>query len=275
MRTLAHALLALGLWTWLGGQARADHGLLPDLATLIPQQLQVVNPDAGLGKREVLRFSNGIANIGDGPWRMRPEFPLDDVTQPQRAIQEILDDTGAVAHEAVVSEFEFHPAHNHWHVGGVAEFEVRASLGAAAPGSADIGDILQNAHGAAVSVKTTFCLIDWIRLDGNTSSGSKSDRVYFDCFGDHQGISAGWVDQYHHSTDGQQLDITGAPHGRYYLVSTANAEGAFLESDYTNNSAWVAFDLRRESKGNAKIAIVGDSFSVEGLGIPPSYTANR
>ncbi len=70
----------------------------------------------------------------------------------------------------------------------------------------------------------------------------------------------GWVDQYHQATDGQELDITGAPVGRYYLVSTANHDNVFIEKDYTNNTAWVSFDLTRDSKGNQKIKIVDHSY---------------
>jgi Lysyl oxidase len=102
------------------------------------------------------------------------------------------------------------------------------------------------------SIKTTFCLIDVIQLDGNSPT---TERTYWDCFPDaHQGISAGWGDQYHQSTEGQELEITGATPGIYYLVSVANAEGTFLETTTANNSAWTSFRVTRDSKGNAKVA---------------------
>lgn len=239
---------------------------LPDLRTVVPQQLQIVNPGKG-EKRELLRFSNGIANVGDGPWRMRPELPTTDPSAPQLAIQELLDSedsSGTIVCEAEVSQFEFHEEHNHWHIDGVALYEIRASLGGP-PGSADIGSVI-----GENSIKTTFCLIDWIKLDANSNNGTNSDRVYWDCFGDHQGISVGWVDQYHHATDGQELDLTELPAGLYYLVSTANPDGTFIEKDYTNNGAWVAFELTRESQGKAKLAVLAD-----GAGLQPSYTTNR
>ena len=48
-----------------------------------------------------------------------------------------------------------------------------------------------------------------IKLDGNTNS---PQRRFWDCFPDErQGISAGWGDQYHHATPGQELEITNAP----------------------------------------------------------------
>ena len=68
------------------------------------------------------------------------------------------------------------------------------------------------------------------------------------------GISSGWVDQYHQATDGQQVDLTGAPErDDYYLVSTTNHTGAFVETNYTNNTAWVKFTLTSDSNGNRKV----------------------
>ncbi len=219
--------------------AASNPGLLPDLRTVVPQHLQLVNSH----QREVLRFSNAVANTGDGPWRMRPKFPLGDISQPQKAIQEILDINGNLVEEKEVSQFQFHEQHNHWHINGVALFEVRAG----SPTGSVYGDN---------SIKTTFCLIDWYKLEDNSPT---KERTYFDCNGTYQGISVGWADQYHQATDGQQLDITGAPVGRYYLVSTANHERVFIEKKYNNNMAWVAFDLSRDSEGNPKITIVNHS----------------
>jgi hypothetical protein len=236
-----------------GGFARA--GLRPDLRTVVPKQLQLVNDH----QREKLRFSNGIANTGDGPWRMRPLFPLpSDTSQNQDALQEILDASGNVVFSKVVSQFQFHPEHNHWHINGVALFEVRIG--------SPTGPIYGNA-----SLKTTFCLIDWYKLDDNAPT---PERSYFDCNGAYQGISVGWVDQYHQSLEGQALDITGAPPGLYYLVSTVNPGGIFIEKDVTNNTAWTSFALTRESNGNPKINMVGHS-DCEGPGLCGEMAVNR
>ena len=243
MKNYYFVLLALALFLASGnlnGLASISDGLLPDLRTVVPELLKLVNAH----QREILRFSNAVANTGDGPWRMRPEFPLGDISQPQKAIQEILDTNGNIVEEKEVSQFQFHEQHNHWHINGIALFEVRSG----APNGPVFG---------GNSIKTTFCLIDWYKLEDNSPT---TERVYFDCNGTYQGISVGWADQYHQATEGQQLDITGAPEGRYYLVSTSNHEGVFIEKNYTNNTAWVAFDLTRDSKGNPKIAVVDHSY---------------
>jgi hypothetical protein len=215
--------------------AKPGAGLYPDLRTVVPIHLQIVNQQ----QRTLLRFSNGIANTGDGPWRLRPDF------QPTvtNAIQEILDAQGNIVQEYLASTFEFHPAHNHWHIGDIALFEIHAG----SPTGPIVG---RN------SIKVTFCLIDWYKLTGNSPT---KERVYWDCATSYQGISVGWVDQYHQSVEGQQLDLTGVQPGRYYLVSTANYAQKFLEKDVTNNSAWVSFDLSYDASGNAKLTLVDHS----------------
>ncbi len=246
-------------------------GLLPDMRTVVPTHHQLVNA----GQQEILRFSNGIANTGPGPWAVRPDPPLSEATSDVAAVQEIRD-SGAyyrcgeqpkqvtecynVVSEKVAGVFEFHPAHNHWHIGDVALFEVRKG----SPTGPIVG---------GNSIKTTFCLIDWYKLADNAPT---SERVFFDCYTSFQGISSGWVDQYHQATEGQQLDLTGVPDAKdYYLVSTANYAGIFTEADTTNNSAWVKFTLSSDSKGNRKVAVTDHSPCVEGSGLCGERSTNR
>jgi hypothetical protein len=228
-----------------GGKTPAGAaGLYPDLRSAVPHHFTVQNNQ----QREFLRFSNLIANTGAGDLRLRPEHNA--ATGITTGYQEILDAQRNIVFDQPVSEFVFHPAHNHWHLNQVALFEIRLAQDNGTGGR--FGAVFQNQ-----SIKTTFCLIDVIKLDGNSNS---TDRNYWDCFPDaHQGISAGWGDQYHHATEGQELEITGAKPGIYYLVSTANAEGAFLETTTTNNTAWTSFRITRDSQGNAKVTEVSHS----------------
>jgi hypothetical protein len=226
----------------------------PDLRTVVPTHLNFVNQQ----QNEYLRFSNGIANTGSGPWALRPENELG-LNPTTTAIQEIRSSNAkylcgtqpkpnepcyTLLDEEPVSIFEYHPTHNHWHTADVALFEVRQ-------GSPDGPVIGSN------SVKLGFCLIDLYKLEDNAPT---KEKVFWDCYTSYQGISAGWVDQYHQSTDGQQVDLTGVPDATdYYLVSTTNPTGAFLEEDETNNTAWVKFTLSSPSKGNRKVTVTGHS----------------
>jgi len=217
-------------------------GLYPDLQTVVPTHVQIVNQQ---GQSE-LRFSNGVANTGAGPLRLRPENVLDPAHHDDRtyAIQEILDANGNIVSQSIVSNYQYHPAHHHWHIDAVAQFEVHK-------GAVD-GPIV-----GTTATKVTFCLIDWYKLNDNSPT---KERVYWDCATSYQGISPGWVDQYHMSLEGQSLYITDVPTGKdYYFVSTANPLHTFLETDYTNNVAWLKFDLVNDMKGNAKMTITGHS----------------
>lgn len=212
-------------------------GLLPNLMTAVPKHLQVQNSQ----QTETLRFSNGIANVGPGALQLRPVFPPD-ASGTQDAYQDILDANGNIVSTRLASQYDFHPEHNHWHIADVAEFSVHKD----SPTGPQIGN----------SLKVTFCLIDWYKMDDNSNT---KDRVYFDCETGLQGISKGWIDQYHQSLADQEIDITNAPPGDYYLVSTANFAGRFLETNYDDNTAWLHFQISRDSKGNAKITELDNS----------------
>src|SRR5688572_12029689 len=231
--------------TGMAGPTLVAGGQYPDLRAANPHHFTVQNNQ----QREFLRFSNMVANTGQGDLILRPEH--DTINNITTGYQEIEDAAGDVIYEEPVSEFVFHPAHNHWHLTSVALFEIRKAADDGRGGR--WGDVLSNQ-----SIKTTFCLIDVIKLEGNTKTPF---RRFWDCFPDErQGISAGWGDQYHHATEGQELEITGAPKDKiYYLVTTSNPDGEFLETTTANNTAWTSFRLTRDSKGNAKITEVASA----------------
>lgn len=246
-------------------------GLLPDLETVVPVHLNIQNSH----QREILRFSNGIANRGLGDLRLRPDPLPGGTNETTDACQEILDAPAFglenpeqhIVGQHLASTFEYHTGHNHWHIDNVALFEVRVANDDGTGGS--YGDLLVNDLGESLSVKSTACLIDWYKLDDNSPT---SERTYFSCETSFQGIAPGWVDQYHQATEGQQIDVTGAPVDIYYLVSTANPVRSFIEEDYDNNIAWTSFQLNRDSKGNPKIELIShspcDTPNMCGEGIP-------
>jgi hypothetical protein len=231
-----------------GQPSQCPGGVLADLQTVVPKHLGIQNQQ----NAEMLRFTNGVANLGEGDFRMSPIIDADS-GQIVSAQQEILDAAGNVVCVEEVGEFIFHPEHNHWHIADVALYEVRVARDDGHGGL--YGDVVANVHDFANSVKTTFCLIDWYQLDSNSNRG---ERVYWDCSAGLQGIQSGWVDQYHHSLPDQNIDLTGVDPGVYYLLSTANPDGDYVESDYTNNSAWVSFRLQRGG-GNPKLTEIDHS----------------
>jgi hypothetical protein len=229
-----------------GSSCDTNGGLLPNLQTQVPHHLQIVNKQ----QKELLRLSNGIANTGDGIWQMVPVVPADK-NSPQKANQQFLDSNGnIVATCPTGSKSEYHPAHKHFHISDVASFAVAVDP-----------DIIKNPP-LRGSLKVTSCLIDWIRLEGNSPD---NEREFSSCDSGVQGISPGWVDQYHMALEGQSIDITGIPAGTYYLVSIANPSGLFYEEDKSDNEAWVKFKLLRDSTGNPKIELINHSPCSGGL----------
>ena len=151
-----------------------QRGLYPDLQTVVPKHLSIQNTQ----QREILRVTNGIANRGDGPWQLRPEFQSD-VTI---ARQEILDANGQIVDNPIVGRYVFHPEHNHWHIENVALLEVRKARDNGIGGR--WGRTVVNDLGQVQAIKTTFCLIDWYKLDENAPTW---ERTYWDCERDLQG----------------------------------------------------------------------------------------
>ena len=265
------AVVALGASSVSAAPPRtAATGLLPDLRTVVPRHLQMVNA----GQEEILRFSNSIANTGAGPLAVRPEPPPREAELSTTAVQELRDsnaiyrcgsqpknvvDCFNVVSEVVAGTIRLPPEHNHWHIGQAALFSVRRG----SPTGPVVG---------AAEVESSFCLLDIINLDGNAPT---SGRGFWDCYTSYQGISSGWADQYHQATVGQQLVITDLPNAEdYYLVSVSNPDQILVESDYSNNEAWVRFSVAAGSKGNRKITVFEHS-TCSSPGLCGEYTANR
>jgi len=270
--TFVLALSASGL-VWGNSGAGGDippcdvpaDAVLPDLMTVVPKHIQLHNKQ----QQEILRFTNGIANMGQGLWWVEPEFPVENApeSETQKAIQ-VFANNSVVADEippavgnnvvgkCLKGEFEFHPTHNHWHMSDVARYKLcdKASFDTArAAGTPEACN-----HYGIAATKVTFCLIDWYKLASNTTS-SDPTRNFFSCETGFQGVSPGWVDQYHQSLDDQDLLINDIPVGDYVLVTTANHNAVYAEADLSNNSSWTNLTVTRESNGNPKLTVTGNA----------------
>jgi hypothetical protein len=100
--------------------------LLPDLTTTRIKDM-VISYENG---QELLRFSNGIANIGNGPLYAKSKVYLSNDSPDSNSIatQYLFDENGMVAANKTIGVFEFHHQHNHWHVGKIALYRVFSKI---------------------------------------------------------------------------------------------------------------------------------------------------
>ncbi len=220
----------------------------PDLITRAPFGLRLVAGKGAPGRR--LFFSNTIGNIGDGPLELRPEN--DAASGTTNAIQEIYTRIGprtspkgggnvglTLVSSSVIGTFDFHPAHNHWHMDDFALYELRSINPDGSTGPV-----------VATTDKVSFCMIDTDTIDstlpnfgmGLTHSCGQNSR---------QGVRVGMGDTYSSSLPDQFIDITTVADGTYRLVSVADPNaadrpgGRLLEKNDSNNAASVDVRITR------------------------------
>ena len=146
------------------------------------------------GARRLLLFDVGLVNIGDG------DLVIGDPAQRPDL-------------------FHLSPCHGHYHMDGVAAYELLAT----------------NGQTVLTVRKQGFCFRD------NTPAFPDVGEGKFTC--DNQGLTVGWEDVYDKSLDCQWLDITGIPAGDYILRVVCNPDAILHESNLQNNVAEVLITL--------------------------------
>lgn len=147
------------------------------------------------GTRRLLRFDVAIVNRGDG------DLIVGDPTDPVNPYAE---------------EFQFSGCHEHYHIAGFTDYQLRNLDGTL----------------AAFGHKQAFCLEDLVRY------GTTGASHGYTC--GNQGITSGWADLYSKYLSGQWVDITGVADGDYILHVEINAADTFNEG---SNSAENVFEV--------------------------------
>jgi Lysyl oxidase len=119
--------------------------------------------------------------------------------------------------------------HRHWHLADFERYELRRD-----------GRLVGRDR------KTGFCLNDAYE----TRALNRSPTWTGDCARNRphartlrEGISAGFGDDYVPIREGQSIDVTEVPPGRYVLVHRVNPDRVLRERSYANNAAAVAIEL--------------------------------
>jgi hypothetical protein len=242
---------------WHVAAAPAGSVHLPDLHTLIPvNEISIVRPTSAT--RE-FRYTHITANLGDGPFEVRPQY--DPTTDTARGFQRLYthDSGGAwslASERPVVGRFAFHAEHGHFHfplvLFGLFHLGPNGSIGPPAAMSGKIGyciaDSLQVADIPHLGAFGTY----------NNSPGCSDPTTI-------RGISVGYGDRYDRLDDGQSIDITELPDGVYWFRALSDPYNYFAEKDKTNN----ATDIKLQISGTSVFVLAGP---VSPTSQPPSVS---
>ena len=244
----AKAALLVLLVAGCGGSVGAATELLPDLVQSPPRALEVYES----GETWRLAFLSAVENDGRGPMLLVGRRPDEDT--PAMGVEQLVRRTdGSAATYPVDGEIRFveSETHRHWHFLDFERYDILAADGKA----------------VGRDQKTGFCLGD--RYNASRSAvipGEPDQPVWTQECGRGQperlvvreGISPGYGDDYVPRLEGQWIDITDLPAGRYVLRHRVNVDRALRESDYGNNRAEVPFDLSWSDSGTPTVSAVYD-----------------
>jgi hypothetical protein len=210
---------------------------LPDLYEETPYSLGVEAVNAPEGARYHLGFGSTVYNFGRGPLKIEGSRPSTGVPQMD-ATQVIENSSGPDTRRPNIGKLQYVDSvtHRHWHYLRFNTYALRAIDGAL----------------AVPDQKTGFCLGDRVLAhDFETLPGQPRGPVFEggcgydspDLLEVSEGISVNYADPYDPQVEGQFVDITGIPAGRYALIHHVNADRSLRESDYSNNQASVLLDV--------------------------------
>lgn len=237
---LSLAVLVLGLTAGPGWGARVAGqtaaAVYPDLRTLAPSDLRFDTVTMADGPHSVLRLSNTVANLGQGPLELVGELQPN---QTVKVTQNIYGADGRIVAQHLVGYFEYHPEHGHWHYRDFAWYQLYTAT------NGQLGQALTEKKG----VKTGFCLVDTVRVQ--RLSGTPRSPVYTQCGISRQGISVGWGDVYQSTLPEQWIDLgfvvpgqPPLPDGDYAVVSTADPLHKLWEGNAGNNVGVTFFRVK-------------------------------
>ena len=242
--------LAVLLVTGCGGTSvsgREAPELLPNLVQSPPAGLTVYRE----GHAWRLAFLSAVENDGRGPMLIEGRRP--DTGTPTMAVTQIVrraDGSAVASPVAGAIRFVVSETHRHWHYLDFERYDLLTAGGALVGRDRKTGFCLGDRYDAAASVRIPGEPAHpvWTQECGRGEPERLAVR---------EGISPGYGDDYVPRLEGQSIDITGLPAGRYVLRHRVNVGRGLRESSYTDNSASVAFELRRRA-GTPHVAAVYD-----------------
>jgi hypothetical protein len=244
---LKAALLVL-LVAGCGGSAGDAPDLLPDLVQSPPGALEAYRD----GDTWRLAFLSAVENDGRGPMLLVGSRP--DQNSPAMSVEQLVRRSdGTAAAYPVDGEIRFvrSETHRHWHLLDFEHYEILTADGRTVGRDEKTGFCLGDRYNASRSVQLPGEPEEpvWTQECGR----GQPERLIV-----REGISPGYGDDYVPRLEGQSIDITGLPAGRYVLRHRVNVDRALRESDYGDNRAEVPFHLSWSESGTPTVVAVYD-----------------
>jgi hypothetical protein len=246
VRKAATAVVVLLVAACAGESEAPSPELLPDLDQAPPAAISIVVREG----RERLVFLSAVENVGAGPLLVAGRRPS--ASEPEMTARQVVRKADRTATTHVLEarlRFVVSETHRHWHLLGFERYELRT------PDEKTVGR----------DRKTGFCLGDRYDADsGSRIAGEPPRAVWTQECGRGQserlrlleGLSPGFGDDYVPLLEGQFIDVTGLPPGRYILTHRVNSTRDLRESSYANNAASALLELRRDAKGRATVTVL-------------------
>ena len=223
--------------------ARRPAELLPDFDQQQPAELEVRRT----GRRFLLWFTSAADNLGLGPFIVNGRRKG---SRGLEATQRVRLGDGSLRTYPDVGVWRYNATtdHSHWHLLAFQRYELRRGNGSV---------IVRDR-------KSGFCIGDRYGVAAGRVANRPARPVFRGFCNLYQpgaeavdaGTSVGFSDRYHSRLDGQNVDVTNVPSGRYVLVNRANPNMAIREARYENNAAAVAIQLSRRGRGKPRVRVV-------------------
>ena len=242
------AALVVLLVAGCGGSAGAAPELLPDLVQSPPRALEVYPA----GDTWRLAFLSAVENDGRGPMLLVGSRP--DQSDPAMSVEQLVRRSdGTTSTYPVDGEIRFvqSETHRHWHFLDFERYDILTGEGNTVGRDEKTGFCLGDRYNASRSV----------RLPGEPEQPvwtQECGRGQPERLVVREGISPGYGDDYVPRLEGQSIDITGLPAGRYVLRHRVNVDRTLRENDYRDNSAEVSFELTWSESGTPTVVAVYD-----------------
>jgi Lysyl oxidase len=242
------------------GSSRATAGqtptsLLPDLDQAAPSNISVVRAVRGGNTLYRLAFTSAVENRGRGDLIIvghRPSHRVSRMTADQLVERvDAADRPVADARVHGVGRLRFVRLadHAHWHLIGFERYELRSAV---------TGRLVARDRKSGFCVGNRYTVIDGAPLtprSGQFDENCGKNRPGLLTVA--EGLSPGWADDYKANLEGQFIDITSVPAGRYLLVHRTNVDGDVREASRGNDSASALLSLRRLRGTLPRVTVLG------------------